>query len=278
MRSLSSTYAVAVAIALLGGPVAAQVIDFNKYPDLDGAWDRPGGGPNNWRQLGGPPPLTPEYQKVLEKSMSDQALGQPGNWPSTFCLPEGMPAMMNVYNPLEFVVTPDTTYIITSHNNDEYRRIYTDGRDWPTNAERTLMGYSIGKWVDEDGDGKYDALEVETRLLRGPRAYQVEGIPFHEDNETVIKERFYLDKGDPNTLYDQITVIDNALTRPYGKLQKLVHKPEARPDWAAETCPLDNTWIKIGDETYILNTDNGKLMPATKNQPPPDLSYFKKRK
>jgi hypothetical protein len=30
-------------------------------------------------------------------------------------------------------------------------------------------GYSIGKWVDEDGDGRYDVLEVETRALKGPR-------------------------------------------------------------------------------------------------------------
>ena len=37
--------------------------------------------------------------------------------------------MMNLYNPMEIIVTPDTTYILMSHNNDVYRRIYTDGRD-----------------------------------------------------------------------------------------------------------------------------------------------------
>jgi hypothetical protein len=56
--------------------------------------------PNNWRQLAGPPPLTPEYQKVFDASLSDQRAGRPGNWPSTFCLPEGMPAMVNLYNPM----------------------------------------------------------------------------------------------------------------------------------------------------------------------------------
>jgi hypothetical protein len=156
-----------------------------------------------------------------------------------------------------------------------YRRIYTDGRDWPAaDAERTLVGYSIGKWIDENGDGKYTALEVETRFLRGPRAYEASGIPFHEDNQTVIKERFYLDKADRNTIYDEITVIDHALTRPYTKLQKAVRKKDPRPVWLLETCPADNVWIKIGDEAYVVNTDNGKLMPAYKTQPPPDLSYF----
>jgi hypothetical protein len=181
---------------------------------------------------------------------------------------------MNVYNPMEVVITPETTYLLTSHNNDVYRRIYTDGRDWPADAERTLVGYSIGKWIDENGEGKYTTLEVETRFLRGPRAYENTGVPFHEDNQTIIKERFYLDKANRNALYDEIVVLDHALTRPYGKLQRLVHKPDRQPVWRLETCPLDNVWIKIGNEAYYLNEVDGKLMPVFKNQPPPDLSYF----
>jgi hypothetical protein len=276
MRYPALMCAISLAAGLLAAPVTAQVVDFGRYPDLKGQWDRTGP-PNNWRQLAGEPPLTPEYKKIYDESLADQRLGKPGNWPSTFCLPEGMPAMMNLYNPMEIIVTPDTTYILMSHNNDVYRRIYTDGRDWPTDAERTLVGYSIGKWIDEDGDGKYDALEVETRLLRGPRAYEVTGIPFHEDNQTVIKERFFLDKNDKNTLYDDITVIDNALTRPWGKVQKAVRKPNnTRPVWLLETCPEDNVWVKVGDEAYVKNLTNGKLMPAYKDQPPPDLSYFGK--
>jgi len=267
--------AIALATGIYATPSMGQVVDYGKYPAFMGQWDRMGP-PNNWRQLGGPPPLTPEYQKVWEASQADVAAGKPGNWPSTYCLPEGMPAMMNVYNPFEIVIKPDTTYILTSHNNDIYRRIYTDGRDWPANPERTLEGYSIGRWLDEGGTGKYTTLEIETRFLRGPRAYEVSGIPFHKDNQTIIIERWYLDKADPNTIYDDIKVIDHALTRPWGKLQKLFRKTEARPTWLAETCPEDNVWIKIGDEAYYRNVADGKLMPSRPNQPPPDLSYFKK--
>ncbi len=273
MRYSASTCSVALAIGLLATSANAQVVDFSKYPDFKGQWDRTGP-PNNWRQLGGPPPLTPEYQKVYDWSLSEQHAGRPGNWPSTFCMPEGMPAMMNLYNPMEIIITPETIYILMSHNNDVYRRIYTDGRDWPSEAERTLVGYSIGKWVDEAGDGKYTALEVETRFLRGPRAYEASGIPFHEDNQTVIKERFYLDKADRDTIYDEIIVIDGALTRPYSKIQKAVRNKNAHPVWLLETCPEDNIWVKIGDEAYVVNATNGKLMPAYKDQPAPDLSYF----
>jgi len=147
MRYRDMMGAVAVAAVLLAAPALGQVVDYGKYPAFMGQWDRQGP-PNNWQQLGGPPPLTPEYQQVWAESQARVKQGMPGNWPSTYCLPEGMPAMMNVYNPFEIIIKPDITYILTSHNNDIYRRIYTDGRDWPANPERTLEGYSIGRWVD----------------------------------------------------------------------------------------------------------------------------------
>jgi hypothetical protein len=265
--------AVALATALLAGPSLAEVVDFGKYPAFMGQWARTGP-PNNWRQLAGPPPLTPEYQKVLAASQAEVQAGRPGNWPSTFCMPEGMPAMMNLYNPMEIIITPETTYILMSHNNDVYRRIYTDGRDWPANPELTYAGYSLGKWIDEDGDGKYDVLEIETRFLKNPRGYDISGLPFHSDGQTVIKERIYLDKADRNTLYDEITVIDHAMTRPYSKTQKATRNPNPRPVWHSDACSEDNIWVKIGKEPFFLSAD-GRLMPSKKNQAPPDLSYFK---
>jgi hypothetical protein len=273
MHYRSPMCAVALTTALLATPSLAQVVDYGKYPAFMGQWTRTGP-PNNWRQVAGPPPLTPEYQKVFAASQAEVRSGRPGNWPSTYCLPEGMPAMMNLYNPMEIIIKPETTYILMSHNNDVYRRIYTDGRDWPQDPERTLVGYSIGRWVDDSGGGKYSALEVETRYLSGPRAYEASGIPFHEDNQTIIKERLYLDQTDPNTIYDEISVIDHALTRPYTKLQKAVRTTDPRPAWLSETCPVDNAWVKIGDEVYYRNIADDHLMPSRKDQPPPDLSYF----
>ena len=76
-----STYAVALATALLAAPSVAQVVDFSKYPDFGGQWDRQGP-PISFRTLSGPPPLTPEYQKVYDRSMAEQRSGRPGNWPA----------------------------------------------------------------------------------------------------------------------------------------------------------------------------------------------------
>jgi hypothetical protein len=187
-----------------------------------------------------------------------------------------MPRMMVAFEPQEYIITPETTYILIGEN-DHYRRIFTDGRDWPTDLEPTYQGYSIGKWIDEDGDGKYDVLEVETRFLKDVRAYDVNGYPFADDGQTIIKERFFLDKSDPNTIYDEITVTDNALTRPYTKLMKALRNPNPRPIWRSEVCQEGNAWIKIGDEAYYISVD-GKLMPSKKGQQPPDLSYFGRSK
>jgi hypothetical protein len=273
MRHRGSICATALAVALVSTPVVAQKVDFGKYPDFRGKWERAlPGSPNNWKQQGGAPPLTPEYQKVYAASLADQKNGGPGNWPSTFCIPPGMPAMMNLYNPMEMIITPSTTYILISHDNDSYRRIYTDGRDWPTDPERTYAGYSIGHWVDEDGDGKYDALEVETRFLKNPRAYENSGIPFDSDGQTRITERFHLDKNNRNIIYDDIMVYDHALTRPWGKVQVARRTNAAL---RSEDCPADNQWVKIGDEFYMKNIVDGKLMPTRPGEPPPDLSHFK---
>jgi hypothetical protein len=76
-----------------------------------------------------------------------------------------MPRMMTPVRPMAFVVEPTTTYILFEINMP--RRIYTDGREFPKDEEPTLAGYSIGKWVDEDGDGQFDVLQVETVISKG---------------------------------------------------------------------------------------------------------------
>ncbi len=79
--------------------------------------------------------------------------------------------------------------------------------------EPTFLGHSIGRWVDVDDDGRYDALEIETRGLKGPRTYEGSGMPFHEDNQTVVKERLFLDRANPDALSDEITVIGHEQDR-----------------------------------------------------------------
>jgi hypothetical protein len=261
----------ALVAALLAPFASAQAFDDAKYPDWKGAWDRivP-----TWIQPGDKPaPLTAEYQAIYDASLAAQARGEPGNAPSTFCLPQGMPMMMTAFDPMEFVVTPDITYLLISHVNDSYRRIYTDGRDWPRDFIPTYTGYSIGKWTDADADGGYHTLEIETRELKTPRVFDISGLPMHKDGQTVIKERIYLDKADRNFLYDEITTIDHALTRPWTVTKKYHRLPSSRPNWISQVCAEANSYVRIHGEAYFLSAD-GYLMPMKKDQAPPDLRYF----
>jgi hypothetical protein len=257
--------------------------DLAKYPDWKGQWRDmlpPGVGGQSVRfdqtkpyGRGQQAPLTPEYQKVHEASMADQAKGGLGNWPGWTCRPNGMPRMMAVAE-FEYIILPETTYILIGSDQRYYRRIYTDGRPWPQEIEPTHAGYSIGRWLDEDGSGRFNLLEVETRGFKGPRAYDATGLPLAFDNQSVFHERFYLDKNDPGILHDMITVIDHALTRPWTVDKRYRRNPNPRPAWREDYCIEGNSDIVVGKEHYFLSAD-GFLMPVGKNQPPPDLRYFK---
>jgi len=181
---------------------------------------------------------------------------------------------MTNFRPMEIIVKPETTWILVDHIHETHRRIFTDGRDWPAGLEPTFDGYSIGRWVDADGDGRYDVLEVETRSLKGPRTLEPSGMALHDDNATVIKERIFLDTADPDLLHDEMTVIDNALTRAWTVHKKYRRRQSGRPVWPEDICAEGQAMIHIGKETYWVSGD-GNLMPVKKGQPPPDLRYFK---
>jgi hypothetical protein len=278
-RSAIGPIALALAAALTMKAGGVQAADDAKYPSWKGQWEainpRLGGQAIKYdpTKAWGPAqqaPLTPEYQKVLEDSMADQARGGLGNYPTARCLPGGMPRMMASPRQ-EYIVTPETTYLLLG---SELRRIFTDGRDWPLDIEPTYEGYSIGRWI-ADGDGHYEVLEVETRgPFQGPRAYDATGLPLHFDNQSIFRERFHLDKANPNLLHDEITVLDHALTRPWSVDKTFRRNPDPHPSWARTSCVEGNQQVVIGAENYFLSAD-GLLMPAKKDQAPPDLRYFK---
>jgi hypothetical protein len=158
-----------------------------KYPDWRGAWERwappnatrdtgdsgagfTAGGQPSFDQtkpwgIGQQAPLIPEYQKVLEDSIADQAKGSQGNHfdHGVRCMPAGMPLMTIAFYPLEF------------GEHDHYRRIFTDGRDWPESGEPTYAGYSIGRW-----SGRIEArigLRMMPTFPRSPLSFRTASFP-----------------------------------------------------------------------------------------------------
>jgi hypothetical protein len=161
-----------------------------------------------------------------------------------------------------------------SHSHlSETRRIHTDGRAWPAKITPSIWGYSIGRWIDQDGDGRYDLLEVETRHFNGPRYLDADGLPLHKNNRTIVKERIFLDQANNDLMHAEITTIDDAFTRPWTVMRD--YNRERNPVWPEYLCAEANNHIIIGKERYFRSAD-GHLMPLRKVQPPPDLRNFGK--
>src|SRR5215467_14724393 len=262
MRQHSLIGAVALAAGLMA-ITQAPAFDQTKYPDWTGAWRRipvPGvtgqPGYDQTKRLGPAQqaPLTAEAEAVMKASMEDQAKGGQGNYPTSVCLPPGMPRMMTPYGAMEFVITPETTHIFIEHIHDS-RRIFTDGRSFPAEIHQTLQGYSIGKWVDSDGDGRVDTLEVETRGLRGPRALDATGMPLFSDPDSRVLERISIDKTNANVMLNEITTIDKALTRPWTVIKKYGRDPKEELEWVEDNCSEGNGHVVVQGQGYFLAGD-----------------------
>jgi len=254
------------------GVAPASAHDESKYPDLKGQWvSTDGNAPARWDPTKPPgrgqqAPLTAEYQAVFETTLKRRAEGV---LPES-CIPPGMPRAMIVHEPMEIIVMPDTTYVMLSHMS-EFRRIFTDGRKWGEDIEPSYAGFSIGHWEDTDGDGRFDTLVIETRAMKGTRTFDDSGIPLHKDNLTVVKERITLDKANPDLLHNEVTTIDNALTRPWTVTRS--YRRERDAVWGEFVCSENNQQVTLGAETYAISED-GYLTPTRKDQPAPDLRYF----
>jgi len=264
--------AITLAAALGAATMTGLAHDETKYPDLKGAWVRADRGqttpwdPSKPAGRGQQAPLTPEYQALYDTTLARRAAGVN----LTSCLPPGMPRSMIAPEPMEIIVTPDTTYIMLTYMS-EFRRIYTDGRKYTDEVEPAFSGFSVGHWEDTHGDGRFDTLVVETQGLKGPRTFDDSGLPLHKDNQTTVKERIFLDKSDPNLLHNEITTVDHALTRPWTVTRN--YRRDRNVEWTEHLCANDNQYVTLGEEVYSIG-DDGYISPTRKDQPPPDLRYF----
>ena len=273
--SISLVTLIGALCATLNG---VRALDETKYPDWKGQWVRANSAEAAaWdarkpRGLGQQPPLTPEFQAIFEANLRQLAAGAKSSDPTARCIPAAMPRVMMAIHPMEIVIMPDTTYVMVE-TSSTLRRIFTDGRAWPKEREPSYAGFSIGQWEDTDRDGRFDTLAIETRWIKGPHSYDDSGIPLHSDEQAIIKERISLDRSDPRLLHNEITTLDNALSKPWTVTQSYRRVAAARPTWTERVCSEDGQTVRIGEEEYALGAD-GLLMPVRKGQPRPDLRYF----
>ncbi len=159
-----------------------QPLSWRTVPDWTGIWTREAS-PFFWDPDQTSPTalptakLTPEHERMLRAKLDNVAKGIEFD-PLSNCEPAGMPRWIVEPFLKEFVVTPHQVWLINEMQN-EIRRIYTDGRDHPSDADAYPLweGDSIGFW---DGD----KLVIHTSQMRAGQYQRIQ--PFYtEQVETV---------------------------------------------------------------------------------------------
>jgi hypothetical protein len=159
-----------------------QPLNWRSVPDWTGIWTREAS-PFFWDPDQESPTalptakLTPEHERLLRDKLDKIAKGIEFD-PLSNCEPAGMPRWIVEPFLKEFVVTPHQVWLINEMQN-EMRRVYTDGRDHPSEADDYPLweGDSIGFW---DGD----KLVIHTSQMRAGQYQRIQ--PFYtEQVETV---------------------------------------------------------------------------------------------
>jgi hypothetical protein len=163
---------------------AAEYTALAQLPDWTGTWQP------DWSQLYGPrggpePKLTPAAAKVLAEYKSKQAKGENTQTEAANCVPPGMPQIMRMPYPIEFLFNPGRV-TIAAETYSQVRRIYTDGRALPEDPDPAFNGWSVGKWQGDTLVAETNGLNPNTSLMAG----------VHPTEQTRIHETFHLEKPD----------------------------------------------------------------------------------
>lgn len=192
--------------------------------DLSGTWEPAAGWRNGVQpqgafnyQLGGKNlvPFTPFGERVWKTHKYNNGPGSyplsEVNDPFAMCDPIGFPRVeLQNLRSLEFLQTPQKV-VIVYENDQVWRTIWIDGRDFPKIAEPRWYGYSIGKWADDT------TLIAETIGLDERTWLDNAGRPHTKDLR--VEERFH--RVDHDILELTVTIIDPQLyTQPWNALDK----------------------------------------------------------
>jgi hypothetical protein len=171
--------------------------------DLTGLWQFRG--EDEWRAHYGSfefkptPVLTAKGKAYHEAYLEASEKGERFGDPTALCYPPGMPRFMTRYGALMMMQYPTAIFMVSRLNND-YRVIFTDGRERFTGADvdRNWQGESLGHWEG-------DTLVVETTgfigenhlmqagILAGEQLKIVERISLINDGNTMVSEYTFTD-------------------------------------------------------------------------------------
>ena len=221
-----------------------QPLSPDDMPDWTGLWTRQGPPSFDPAQQPGQVTTAKLTQPVLEDLQRRRELSAQGIEydPISDCSPPGHPRWLVIPFLREFIVTPDQTWL-TSETVNNIRRIYTDGRDHPSedDAYPLYYGDSIGFWAGH-------TLVIHTNQLRENIFHRFD--PRHSDQlETVEVWR----KTDDETITVDVWSYDPlALTEPWYVQQTYVQVPN--PDKALR---IDYWHCYENPNNVVIQTEEG---------------------
>lgn len=184
-------------------------------PDLSGTWS-PDIRDQFAREDTNPPPWKPEIVDQVAHWIAEEGAGRPKGL-FIDCLPHGMPSQMTIaHNAMEVLVQPGRVTILGESDGNRLRRIWTDGRAMPADADPSFNGYSVGRWEG-------DALVVETAHIL-PQAYLAssEGVGIPNNGGMTVTERIHL--LDEETMAVDLVVNAPAILIAPGETRRLYYR------------------------------------------------------
>jgi len=153
--------------------------------------------------------------------------------PESQCIGRPSPAMLvsSTRYPIEIQFNAsDDTITIRSQYWDELRTVYMDGREHPSNAERTHSGHSVGHWEG-------DTLVVDTANFTDHRSpYQV-GVPSGAHKHVV--ERYRLIDNGTRMAVEFMLEDPEYLAAPMTHARELIYVPDI--DMTPFECDIEAT-------------------------------------
>ena len=241
-----------------------------ELPDWSGVWAMQGGtvfDRATWTGGGGSitvgsrahPPYNEEWEAIYARHLELRDQYRFPDTQSTCGIPAGFPRVLNLPDPMEFVVRSEQVWILTE-NGPNVVRIYTDGRPHLEETWGTYTGDSVGHWEG-------DTLVFTTIGLKGWRDQDQildrSGLVISDAAHIMTRMR----KTDDSTIEAQMTIEDEkALTEPWVVTKTFAKMPDGTRVYdygCAENNrnPIDyetGQTLMLGPEGEILNPTSGE--------------------
>jgi len=242
-------------------------------PDWSGVWERYEGNggifdpstvePKDGR-AGSPgvrqfPPLTDAWEKKYQANLALAAIDRLPDPISRCGTPAGYPRLLALPDVYEFIVRPETTWIITE-NGPNIMRIYTDGRRHPPPGELwpTFTGDSVGHWEGQ-------TLLFSTVSMIGEESTVLDRSGLTLSDQARIRTRMF--KTDAGLLRAELVIEDpQALTEPWHVVRHFRKLPEGTRVYDYACAENNRNPVTQHGQTLTLDADGNVIDLAIDGQ------------